>query len=79
MNEKFRFASARINPPADPVRFLWSPPDGRTRNGRVVKPYTRGMTPVNGPTVKAQRHSAEPKQLTVSSWQTRFWTKKIDE
>jgi hypothetical protein len=106
--------------PADPMRFFWSPGYGRTRNGRMARPYTRRMRRVIGLTVnnplkkqpgegtgptthadsrgiiagrvpsrgdqdvservaKAQRHSAKPKRLVVSCWQTRFWTKPIDQ
>ncbi len=64
--------------PADPVHFLWSPPYGRTRGSRVVKAYSKGMRPVNGLRLEVQRHSTEPKQVTVSSWQTQSWTKTIN-
>jgi hypothetical protein len=44
--------------------------------GRVP---SRGDQDVFERAAKAQRRSAEPKELTVGSWQTQFWTKIINQ
>jgi hypothetical protein len=37
------------------------------------------MRPLNRQADEAQAHFPGPKQLVVGIWQTRFWTKKIDQ
>jgi hypothetical protein len=65
--------------PAESVCLLWSPLDGRGRSGRVADADTKRMGPMNSLTVTVQWNSTEPKQVTISSWHTPSWTKRIDQ